>query len=70
MILSIRVSTSKNENIDHQDKETSTMISKQVTYETDKISLPCDSTLSSALNFCFLCTFMKSKRIKIILEKI
>ena len=32
-------------------------MSSQVTYETNHISLLCDSTMSSALNFCFLIYF-------------
>ena len=45
-------------------------MSKQVTYETDPISLLCDSTMSSALSLCFLCILLQSKKKKIILEEI
>ena len=40
----------KNTNIDHRIKETC----EQVPYETDHIFVLCHSTMSSALNFCFL----------------
>ena len=40
-------------NIDHRVKETCAIISTQVTYEIDHISLLQNSTISSALNFCF-----------------
>ena len=55
IILSFWVGTSKNKNTDHEVKETCTIMSIQVTYETDHISLLCDSAMSNALNFCFLC---------------
>ena len=56
MILSFRVGTSKNTNIEHRVKETCDIMSTQVTYyEIDHISLLRNSTISSALNFCFLC---------------
>ena len=58
IILSLRVGTSKNNNIDHQGKET-------CAYKNDHISLPLDSLMSSALNFCFITTEKK----KIILEE-
>ena len=54
IILSFRVSTSKNKNADHRVEETCAIWSIQVTYETDQISLLRDSTMSNALNFCFL----------------
>ena len=56
--LSFRVGTSKNKNIDHRVKETCAVMSTQITYETDHISLLCDSTISSALIFfhVFYCT--------------
>ena len=57
IILSFRVSTSKNKNIDHWGKETCAFMSIQVTYETDCISLLCDSTMSNAPNFCFYVFF-------------
>ena len=47
------VSTSKNKNIYYQIKETCAIMSTQVPYETDHISLLCDSTMSSTLNVCF-----------------
>ena len=57
IILSFRVGTSKNKNIDYQLKETCVIMSTQVTYETDLNSLLCDSTMSSAPNFCFFMYF-------------
>ena len=45
-------STSKKKNIDHRVKET--VITTQVIYETDRISLILDSKISSALNFCII----------------
>ena len=39
IILSFTFGTSKNKNIDHRVKETCAIISTQVTYETDLISL-------------------------------
>ena len=54
VILSLRVGTSKNKNIDHWDRETSDN-------ESYLISLLCDSTISRALNFCFLCTLLQPK---------
>ena len=53
IILSFRVGTSKNKNIDHRVKETYAIMSTQVTYEVDYISLLRDLT-SRALNFVFL----------------
>ena len=44
---------SENKNTDHWVKETCATMSVQVTYETDHISLLCDSTVSNVLNFCF-----------------
>ena len=52
-MLSFRVDTSKNKNIDHGVKETFAIMSTQVTYEIDHVVLLRDSTISSALNFCF-----------------
>ena len=49
IILSFMVGTFKTKNID-QVKETCVII-------TDHISLFSDSTMSSALNFCFLCIY-------------
>ena len=63
--LSFWVDTSKNGNIDHRVKETCAIISTQVTYEIDHISLFQDSTISSALNFCFLCVFYCNLKKKI-----
>ena len=55
IILSLRVGRSKNKNTDHQGKET-------CAYKKDHISLLCDSTMSSALNFCFLSVLLQRKR--------
>ena len=46
--------TSKNKNADYQVKETCAIRSIKVTYETNHIFLFRDSTMSNALNFCFL----------------
>ena len=46
---------SKNKNIDFEVNETCAIMSVQVTYEMDHMRLLRDSTISSALNFCFLC---------------
>ena len=46
------VGSSKNENID-QVKETWAIMSTQVAYKTNHVSLLCDSTISIAQNFCF-----------------
>ena len=46
IILNLGFGTSKNKNIDHLGKE-------NYAYESDHISLPRDSTMPSALNFCF-----------------
>ena len=54
-ILSFRVGMSKNKNTDHRINGTCAIMSIQVTYKTNHVSLLCDSTLSNALNFCFLC---------------
>ena len=53
IILSFRVGTSKNKNIDHRVKETYAIMSTQVTCETNHISTR-DSPKSDVLNFCFL----------------
>ena len=42
IILSFRISTSKNKNADHRVKETCAIRSIQVTYETNHIFLLCD----------------------------
>ena len=57
IIVSFWVATSKTKNIDHRVKETYAIMSAQVTCETDHIStmFTRDSTMSCALNFCFLC---------------
>ena len=56
LILSFKVGTAKNKNIDHGVKETCAIMSTKVTYEIDHIYLLRDSTISNALNFCF-CVF-------------
>ena len=53
IIPSFSVGLSKNKNIDNGVKETSAIISTQVTYEIDHISLLQDSTKSSALMLGF-----------------
>ena len=40
IIVSFQFGTSKKKNIDHRAKETFAIMSTQVTYETDHISLP------------------------------
>ena len=55
LILSFRVNISKNKNFHQKVKETGAIMSTKVTYEINLISLLWDSTISSALNFCFLC---------------
>ena len=57
-MLSYRVGTSKNKNTDDRVKETCATVSIQFTYETDHISLLGDSTMSNALNICFLCILL------------
>ena len=64
IILSFRISPSKNKNDDHQVKETCGIRSIQVIYETNLISLLRGSTMSNALNFCFLCILLYSERKK------
>ena len=54
IILSLRVDASKNKNIDHRGKET-------CAYKNDHISSLCDSTMSSAVNFCFLSILLQPK---------
>ena len=49
--LSLWVRKSKNKSIDHQSKET-------CVEESNHISLFCESTMSRALNFCFLSTLL------------
>ena len=58
IILSFRVGTSKNKNIDHGVNETCAIMSTQVIYEIDRVSLLQDSTISSGLIFCFLCILL------------
>ena len=58
IIVSVRVGISKNKNIDHRVKETCAIVLTQVTSETDHISVLCHSTMSGALNFCFLCILL------------
>ena len=48
----------KKKNADHQVKETCAIMSIQVTYETNHISLLHDSTMLNALDFCFLCILL------------
>ena len=43
----------QNKNIDHRVKEAFAIISTQVTYEANQMSLLRDSIMPSALNFCF-----------------
>ena len=57
IILSFRIGTSKNKNIEHGVKETCPIISTQVTYKIDHVSLLQDSTISRALNFKFFYAF-------------
>ena len=52
------IGTSKNKNTDHRVNEIRAIMSVQVTYETDHISSLRDSTMSNALNFCFLCILL------------
>ena len=54
IFLSFRVSTSKNKNADHRVKQTCTIRSIKATYEIYHTSLLRDSTMSSALNFCYV----------------
>ena len=56
--ISFWVGTSKNKNTDHRVKEICAIMSAQVRYETDHTYLFRDSTMSSALNFCFLMYFI------------
>ena len=53
--LSLRVDASKNKNIDHRGKET-------CAYKSNHFSLLRDSTMSSALSFCFLSVLLQPKR--------
>ena len=53
IIQNSRVDTSKNKSIDLGVKETCAIMSTQVTYEMNHISLLQDSTISSAQNFYF-----------------
>ena len=64
IIGSVKVNTSKNKNIDHRVIETCTIVSTQVTYRTDSISLLCDSTISSSLKFHFFYIFCYSLKEK------
>ena len=57
IILSFRVGTSKNENIDHLGKET-------CAYQNDHISLLCSLTMSIALNlFCVYISVTQKEKI-------
>ena len=49
IILSFRLGSTKNKNIDHWGKEAYAVMSTQVPYEIDHISLLRSSTMSSAL---------------------
>ena len=67
IILSFSVGASKDENIHHGVKETCAIMSTQVTYEIDHISLLQDSTILSALNFfsyIFCCNLKEEGQIK------
>ena len=55
IILSFRVGTSKNKNIDELAKETWAIMSTQVTCETDHISLIVIQKCQVHYFFCFLC---------------
>ena len=61
MILSFRIRTSKNKNIDQQVKETCAIRSTQLAYETNHISALTDSTMSSALKFVFYAFYWNPK---------
>ena len=65
IILTLMISTSKNKNIDHQDKEI-------CSDERNHISLLCDLMILSALIFCFLSTLLQppKEKIKLIRKKI
>ena len=62
ILLSVGVGTTKNKNIDNGVKGTSVIMSTQVTYEIDHISLLQDSKISSVLNFCFWYVLSKRKK--------
>ena len=64
ILLSVGVGTTKNKNVDNGVKGTSVIMSTQVTYEIDHISLLQDSKISSVLNFCFWYVLLLSKRKK------
>ena len=57
IIISFRVGTFKNKNIDYGVKNTGAIMLAQVTYKIDHVSLLQDSTISSALNFKFFYAF-------------
>ena len=59
----LRVDTSRNESIDNRVTET-------CAYEIDHISLLWDSTMSSALSFCFYLFYCNGKKEIILDEKI
>ena len=69
IILSFRISISKNKNIDHGVKQSCAIISTQVTYELNHISVLGHSTISSALNFCFYVFYCDLKEKYIYKEK-
>ena len=54
IFLSFTVGTSKNKSTHDGVKETCAIMSTQVTYEIDHVSLIQDSTIRRALNSCFL----------------
>ena len=54
--------TSKNKSIDNGVKETCAIMSTQFTYEIGHIFWLWDTTISGALNFCFLCVLSLPKR--------
>ena len=55
IIFNLGFGTSKNKIIDHQGNQ-------NCAYESDHISLLCDSMMPSALNVCFLSILLQPKR--------
>ena len=53
IIISFRVGTFKNKNIDYGVENTGAIMLAQVTYKIDHVSLLQDSTISSVLNCCW-----------------
>ena len=70
IILSFSISTSKNKNTNHRVKEFCAIMSIQVTYETNHISLICDSAISNALYICSFMYFIAILKKKIKLEEL